>query len=170
MSKIIKIGIAGRMRTGKTTVAKYLVERYGFFVTGFAESIKDIARQVGWDGNKDERGRTLLQELGTVVRHYNASFWIDKTLAELPAGRNIVIDDMRMVLEHERLCDAGFETLMIKRNSDLIKDATPANIGHITEVEVDLIKSPWLTIENNSSIEDLHKKIDNLMLKLKATK
>lgn len=159
---IIKFGIAGRMRTGKTTVAKYLETTYDFHVTAFADPIKQFARQVGWDDQKDERGRTLLQDIGTVVRKYNKTFWIEKLLSSLPSNRNIAVDDMRMLLEHELLTAAGFRTILVRREPMKIHDAPASTVNHVTEAEVEQIK-PWRTVVNNGTFEDLYAQIDRIV-------
>jgi hypothetical protein len=67
----MRIAIGGRMQVGKTTAADRLVERHGFVKYALAGPIKEIARTgFGWDGQKDARGRRLLQEIGTVGRNY----------------------------------------------------------------------------------------------------
>jgi hypothetical protein len=165
MNMIIKFGVAGRMRTGKTTVAQYLQRRYGFCLSAFANPIKDFALLVGWDGAKDERGRTLLQDIGTVVRKYNAEFWIEKMLADLPQNRCVAVDDMRMLLEDRRLSEAGFKTIMVVRDPALIHDAPAATTDHVTEREVDAI-APWRTLYNNGSLDELYAQVDTVVAEL----
>lgn len=55
------IGLAGKLHSGKGTVSEYLVKKYRFKRIGFADSFKNIARNIGWNGIKDEDGRKLLQ-------------------------------------------------------------------------------------------------------------
>ncbi len=162
MSGIIKFGIAGRMRTGKTTVAKYLETKYDFHVAAFADPIKQFARSVGWDDKKDERGRTLLQDIGTVVRKYDKKFWIVKMISGLPTTKSIAVDDMRMLLEHEELTAAGFKTILVQRDPSKIVDAPSATVNHVTEREVDQIK-PWRTVINNGTFEELYAQVDQLI-------
>lgn len=162
MSGIIKIGIAGRMRTGKTTVARYLETRYDFHVAAFADPIKEFARSVGWNDKKDERGRRLLQDVGTVVRNYDEKFWIRKMLSCLPAGKSIAVDDMRMLLEHVELNAAGFKTILVLRDPSKILDAPASTVNHVTEREVDQIK-PWRTVVNNGTYEELYAQVDQII-------
>lgn len=70
------IGIAGRAGAGKTTIAKYLEHRHHFHRLAFADTLKYLATRMGWDGEKDERGRRLLQHLGDVGREYREDCWI----------------------------------------------------------------------------------------------
>lgn len=161
-SSIVRLGIAGRMRVGKTTIARYLQQTRGFHVAAFADPIKDFARQVGWDGKKDERGRTLLQDIGTIVRKYDETFWIRRMLSLLPPGKPVAVDDMRLLKEDAELTRAGFRTIVVLRDPSLIPDAPAATIGHVTEAEVDLIK-PWRTINNNGTLEELYASVDRIV-------
>ncbi len=165
---IIRFGIAGRMRTGKTTVAQYLKDKHGFHTTAFADPIKEMARLCGWDGAKDERGRTLLQDMGTIVRKYNPTFWIEKMLKDLPPGRPVAVDDMRLIREHEALEAAGgWRTILIRRDGGLIPDAPAGTTGHVTETEVDRI-TPWRTIENNGTFEELYARVEEILAEAQA--
>jgi len=48
-----KIGIAGRAGSGKSTFAKMLAEHLdSFAILPFARPLKDIARQMGWNGEE----------------------------------------------------------------------------------------------------------------------
>lgn len=150
------------MRVGKTTVAQYLQRSRGFQLAAFADPIKEFARLVGWDGAKDERGRTLLQDIGTVVRKYDELFWIEKMLANLPTDRHVAVDDMRMVLEDRELTRRGFKTIMVTRDPSQIHDAPVSTTSHVTEQEVDRIQ-PWRVICNNGSLEDMYAQIDRVV-------
>lgn len=71
MKKIILF--SGKAEHGKTTAAEYLkdiLESRGerVVITRYAYYLKDLAkRYCGWDGQKDNTGRQLLQELGTDI-------------------------------------------------------------------------------------------------------
>ncbi len=71
MKKIILI--SGKAEHGKTTTAELLksaleAEGNRVVIMRYAYYLKDIAKRLfGWDGNKDEKGRALLQQLGTGI-------------------------------------------------------------------------------------------------------
>ena len=100
------IGIAGKKRSGKDTVAKAL-EPFGYQRVGFADELKKMALEInpviaaeedasnwppspiavrlgdmvaalGWEDAKDDTPevRKFLQELGTSVRDRDRSFWV----------------------------------------------------------------------------------------------
>lgn len=106
------VGITGVAGSGKTTAAQVLVNQ-GWIKYSFADELKRIAKdEFGWDGLKDEKGRRLLQVLGTEAgRAYNENLWVERMQYRLSqakvAGKNIVIDDVRFNNEAQLIQDMG---------------------------------------------------------------
>lgn len=80
LGKSICILIAGKAGVGKDVVAELL--DYGFsnaFLETtrykFATDVKTTAFKMGWNNQKDEKGRKLLQEIGKVGRRYDVDLW-----------------------------------------------------------------------------------------------
>ena len=78
------ICISGKARHGKDTLAGILknhLEDQGnrVLIAHFGDLVKYICEKFfDWDEQKDERGRTLLQYVGTdVVRTQEPNFWTD---------------------------------------------------------------------------------------------
>lgn len=98
--------ISGKAESGKTLTSIFLkrtLEWNGYKVLkmAYGDYVKETATSVfGWDGNKDEKGRKLLQWWGTdVVRANEESFWTD-TVTRLakhiePYFDCLIIDDVR---------------------------------------------------------------------------
>lgn len=107
----ITILIGGKAGAGKSTVAKHLAHlllkdnprNLSVCIHPFAKYLKEVAQEVGWDGHKDDRGRTLLQKLGQIVREYDIDFWVRYTLqAMVDAGTDVaLIDDWRFPNEEK---------------------------------------------------------------------
>lgn len=80
------VGFTGLARSGKDTAADLLIEYIDHDETGlrqkiaYGDALKDLAKVIGWDGIKDDRGRRLLQVLGTeVVREcIDPDYWVNK--------------------------------------------------------------------------------------------
>lgn len=106
------IGLSGPMGVGKTTTANEIIKialehqaRYpAVHKVAFADALKTCAiRWFGWNGQKDEKGRRMLQLLGTEVgRAYDENVWIchwrsavDIIGSAHPRGAVIVADDVR---------------------------------------------------------------------------
>lgn len=119
--------ISGKAEAGKTTAAniiKYYLCGIGKHaaIVPYGQYVKDTAKMIfGWDGQKDENGRQLLQWWGTdVVRKKSENFWVN-TVMRLAAVLDgeidyLIIDDCRFPNEVELWKDEyGYLTLRIER-------------------------------------------------------
>lgn len=103
--------ICGKAGHGKTTFANFLEEELSLkgevLRIAFGDLLKYVCRQYyGWDGVKDEKGRSLLQHVGTeIVRTRDEDFWSDYVLrfAEVMRPDFVIIDDWRFLEEIERI-------------------------------------------------------------------
>ena len=80
------IAISGKAESGKDTIAKMLKQQleeqnYKVMIIHFADVLKFVCRQYfDWNGEKDEYGRTLLQQVGTEMREKNnPNMWVNIT-------------------------------------------------------------------------------------------
>lgn len=104
MSLTKTIGFTGLAGSGKTYAATWFRFRTGKgSVWSFAAEIKAIAKSMGWDGVKDDRGRKLLQDIGSAGRAYDPWTWVQK----MPTDQPIIIDDVRFLNEAEAIKAAG---------------------------------------------------------------
>ena len=162
----LRIAFAGRMQVGKTTAADRLVAAHGFRKYALADPIKQIAGDAfGWDGGKDERGRRLLQEIGTVGRNYDPALWLRRLERRLEEDRppRAVVDDVRLAREVDYLARLGFTVVRIARPPELIATPTSADRArHETEVELDALELP-VTIDNRGTLEELFARVDALV-------
>jgi len=110
MKKTMVVLISGRIGSGKSTLASFMneyfvAEGYNSKVFNFAYSLKLIAKKVfGWDGEKDEKGRVFLQNLGKSVRGLNPDYWVQNTQMVIENDKKypfdvIIIDDWRYANE-----------------------------------------------------------------------
>lgn len=181
MSIMRIIGIIGKRRTGKDTVADYVTTHYGFEKKKFAAPMK-AAMEVLFGFSKDQletdlkdeiddrwgvSPRTLMQSMGTQFLQYE----LQKIIPEL--GHNyavkrlfiqddlpdkIIISDVRFIHEVDEIKKRG--GLLIK----LIRDNNKNNNidAHISEKGVDELPFDQ-SIENNASLKDLYQKIDQIL-------
>lgn len=96
--------IAGPLGSGKSTLGNYLFERLSKIHSDslnlpFAKKVKDIAYSMGWNGEKDEKGRRLLQLIGTEAGRQciSETIWAEHWLGvvQLVNPRFVVVDDLR---------------------------------------------------------------------------
>lgn len=109
------VGICGKMGSGKDTVADYLRDNYEFIKISFATKVKRIAKELFGYKSKDERGRYVLQQVGSLMRKISDTVWIDWLFNEINResmlevqiyGNQIpkcVISDVRYTNEAERV-------------------------------------------------------------------
>ena len=124
MSKPIIITFSGKANHGKNTAVDFLKDlltQQGnkVLAINYADHLKHLATQyMGWDGNKDEKGRTLLQLLGTEkVRSRFPNYWIDHViqLAKIFEGDfdYILIGDCRFPNEIKRWEDEKYKVITV---------------------------------------------------------
>lgn len=104
--------ISGKAEAGKTTTARILkgmLEGRGKKVAciPYGQYVKDTAKMIwGWDGQKDKKGRELLQWWGTdIVRAQDPSFWVDSVIRLAKVVDKhvdyLIVDDCRFLNEIE---------------------------------------------------------------------
>lgn len=89
----------------------------------FADKIREAAVKLGWDGLKDEKGRTFLIDIGSATRKYNPDFFAEDTINDIKrASLDVIgVTDLRFYNEWEKLYQAfpnNFITIGIERNTD----------------------------------------------------
>ena len=158
-------------RCGKDTIGNHLVEKYNYHRFAYADELKKVCKDLGWDGEKDKKGRRFLIDIGIVVRGYNEDSWVklvsERIMNELtPEGMNIVITDLRFeneaIVLKKMLEDKGIKvnqkTLGVVRedllDTTLMED--PSQIEYF-KIPKDLI------IYNDSTIDVLKNKVDAMM-------
>lgn len=169
----MKICIIGPSTIGKSTSANYLVSKYEFNLIKLAQPLYDIQNYIyDYMGLKIERyqqdGR-LLQDLANNIMRLDPCFlynnFCNKTLSNRSA--NMVNDDCRKD-NIDKLKDNGWVIVQIlgplrNRDSDITK---PKELKESLEREWEndkVYKYVDFIIKNNSTVEDLHKNIDDIM-------
>ena len=170
----MKIGICGRMCSGKSTLAnKIIMSKKELNIDikkdSFAAKIYEIAYDIF--GMK-EKNRELLQQIGTKFREINQNVWIDYIINKY--SDNIIIDDVRYQNEIKALKENGFiliklsisRELQIQRLKDLYKDNFNEhykNIDHISELFVDVAPDNMFDIVIDVEKQDAFNEIQSLL-------
>lgn len=158
------IGIMGWAGSGKDTVANVILtilgeNKHKAIRRSMARPVKEIAYFIGWDGEKDDVGRRLLQDIGMSGRAYVKDVWLNKTRRYLDFhNHNVeyaVIPDVRFENEADWCMQHG--TLI-----RVVRDGVE-QLDHQSETELDNYLVP-ITVHNNGSKEDLK---DELTAELK---
>ena len=149
------IGITGLAGSGKDTAADLVMEITGRHIKkSFAEKLKNICVELGWDGFKDEKGRKLLQNRGMTLREYDADGWVNLLHKTLHPSQFYVIPDVRFVNEINYIQNNGGKVIKITRPSLTLTETH----NHISEAgQKDLVAD--YEIVNDGSIEELKARI-----------
>lgn len=174
------VGIAGKARSGKDTIALHLVKEYGFKRIGFADAVKDMAldinplltnsglrlsqaiRTLGWETAKDvyPEVRRFLQAMGTegVRNRFGQNAWVDvvRDIVVAEPDVNWVIPDVRFFSEARFIGEAGGSLIRVQRYSDDLEDT------HASETELDDARVDY-GIVNEGRLSDLYMKTDIIM-------
>lgn len=163
----IKIGLTGKMRSGKDTVGDFLKKEYGFKTFTFAEGIKFVCGSLGLEPDSKGKPRALYQGIGQDIRKYAPNVWVDYTFRQISQRctnqDNVVITDVRQPNEVEALRAAGFIIIKIHADASLrIQRMETAgdcysldDLNHETERAVDNLQVDF-TINNNGTIKELY--------------
>jgi dephospho-CoA kinase len=109
----LKIGLTGKARSGKDTVANYLVERHQFKRVAFGDSLKRFLSEIFPDLINENKPRALLQRFGQSMREFDEDVWIKHALNKAN-GSKIVITDVRQPNEYLRLKDLGYVIIRVE--------------------------------------------------------
>jgi dephospho-CoA kinase len=109
------IGLVGPIRSGKTTITKYLVERYGYTLASNSEVLRKILGDIGLDQSRDNLGM-----LGNSIFSIFGNDLIARYRVEnLHLGR-IVVDGIRYSEELMRYREVPeFRLLGVKASVDI---------------------------------------------------
>lgn len=165
MNRII---INGRAGAGKDVIADYLVEEHGYVKVSFAEGIYKIARELFGMTTKD---RELLIAIGQKMREIDPDVWVYSTFQRAVKHDKVVISDCRQANEYITGKSLGFFPVRVSSDWEIRRERLRKRDG--VEPDMELLESKGETgadnfeyyeIENNSSFEDLYKKIDEMIL------
>lgn len=177
---MILIGISGKARAGKDTVAGFLhkvcYEQTGMGLPqiSFAEKIKSIATDLfGWDGSKElleqeDQGRKLLINLGNKMREIRSTVWVDYVVNNLDKfhanSRDVagyVVADVRFKNEAQIIKNAGGFLIRVERPGKQL------DIDDPTETDCDDVKFDYVIHNNNEGLDNMLKEVYKLYEALK---
>jgi len=177
----MKIGISGKMFSGKDVIADYLCENHNFSKVLLAKELKRVAMSAfnctyeEVYETKPNNVRKCLQELGRAGRSYDENIWVNLALSEIESNKimypnkSSVVSDVRYINEVTKLKEEGFILIRVVRPNILRqKHGTLSNDD--SETELDNYDEFTYTIINDTTKEDLYKKIDNIMKELTTNK
>jgi hypothetical protein len=168
----IKIfAVSGKAQHGKDTFANVLYEEltnkgHRVLLTHYADLLKFICKSLfNWDGQKDEKGRHILQYVGTdVVRNERPDYWVEFVIDMIELfGENwdyVIIPDTRFPNEIDKLKE-HFNNVTHLRvvRPNFTSTLTEEQLKHPSETALDNVE-PDYVFHNEGTIEDIRHKIN----------
>ncbi len=154
------IGAVGKIGSGKTTVAKWLEDEFGFKRFAFADSLREyIDKYFKINPNNKQKNRFVLQGLGEFVRNeIDEDFWIKKLHEQIVyfSKDNVIIEDVRYFNEAKYIKNNGGFLLKIERDVPTMDHPSENN-----NIDCDFV------LKNEGSLDDFHYKFSELFYNLK---
>lgn len=159
------IVISGSAGHGKDTFAKFLEKLLSengksVLITHYGDLLKYICRTFfGWNGEKDEKGRTLLQHVGTEqVRSRKPDYWVSFVADILSLFHDkwdyVLIPDARFPNEINYLKEKGFDVIHVRVVRPGYSILTPEQSRHLSETALNGVKEDY-TVMNDLGYEKL---------------
>jgi len=171
------LGLHGFAQSGKDTMAKFLIDSFGFqriafadvlresiyrlnpvvgFINGELITVRQVVDDIGWENAKVNYSevRRLLQVIGTEVGRelIDENIWVHLALRNVTPDQDIVITDVRFPNEVEAVSTLKGLNIKIRRpNVGPIN--THASDAGLPEDMFDFV------IDNDGSLEDFEKKV-----------
>jgi hypothetical protein len=178
------IGILGNKGHGKDTISDHLVSKYNFHKKAFADPLKEICHILfGFNheqlyGNLKEipdkywkvTPRNVMQFVGTdlfrnkmneLIPGISQNFWLECMRRQSGKYDRLVISDVRFQNEVDFIHEMNGIVIKVQRGNKKINDV------HTSEQEMQQITNYDLYIANDSDLQTLYSKVDNLCQQLK---
>jgi len=177
------IGLTGRNAAGKGEVARYL-QRKSFYYYSLSDAIRDEIRSRGEDPTRE---RLII--VGNELRQrYGSNILAERVLAKIEADKHYVIDSIRNPAEVETFRTAkNFKLIRIEAPAEIRfqrilsrqRESDPRTLEEFVTLEnreaegddtsQNLVKVELMAdhvLSNDSTLEKLYPKIDELLLRL----
>ena len=157
------------MRSGKDTVANYIIEKYGFEHLKFSKGINEIYNKYNYIDDGGIKNRQALQGIGQGLRRaIGENIWVNYTLSQYDPSKNTVISDVRQDNEFIALRERGALIILVTTSPDVQKErliqlgeSPDEHMNHETEHIPESLAD--IEIVNDSSLEELYQKIDEIL-------
>lgn len=183
---MIVIGITGTLGSGKGTIVDYLVSKKGFEYYSVRAYLIEIIRKKGLPVNRD----SMVVVANDLRKQNSPSFIIDELYKQaVEIGKNCIIESIRTVgeieslrqkgsfflfavdadprIRYQRIFERRSETDMIDYETFLENEKREMRTRDPNKQNLQkCIKKADFVLNNNGSFEDLHRQIDEILLKI----
>ncbi len=167
--KPVRIAISGKMRSGKDSAARRLVERHGFQRYAFADRLKELASEL-FGTKPGQKNRTLLVQLGRRLVEIDKLVWVRYVFNKIPLGADVVIPDLRFGYELQELKRLGFRLVRIdiardrqvQRVLQTEPDTDLALLDDVSETALDAWRGWDQRIDGGQAIDQFNVAVDRM--------
>tara|TARA_B100000900_G_scaffold303663_1_gene262259 strand:- start:219 stop:746 length:528 start_codon:yes stop_codon:yes gene_type:complete len=113
----MKIAICGKMCSGKTTLANYIIDTFpGYQRYSFAHKVKELCVELFQMKTKN---RPLLINFANKMRDIDPDVWVNQVLQQTRGKTHCVIDDVRYQNEADALIQDGWTFIQLTVPRDI---------------------------------------------------
>ena len=169
----MKIAICGKMCSGKSTLANYIMSSYpGYQKYSFAQKVKELCVELFDMEGKD---RVLLINFANKMRDIDGKVWVNHVLKQTESKEKCIIDDVRYQNEVDALIEDGWSFIQLnvpnetqqKRIMELYPDNYQEHIqsmNHISERNEFVFPEGYPQLVLDTSESNYHKNIQEVIL------
>ena len=166
--------LSGKAESGKSTVAlmvKEILESKDKKVLkmAYGDLVKYLCgKYFNWDGQKDEKGREILQQIGTnVIREKSPNYWVDFVIDFVNLFKDeydfVIIDDCRFKNELERWDIGDWDTYIVRvERKGHTSSLTQTQLLHPSETSLDTYHFDYY-IESKDGMDALKIEVDKFI-------
>lgn len=177
--------ISGKAEAGKDSFYEiatplFIKEDYNIHRVAFGDGVKEVARSMGWNGEKDEAGRSGLIMVGDGARKYfDPNIWINKAIEKLSTIHEaltymlndetaVFVTDCRYKNEITMLKEWGEKyghivyTVRIDRPNHISR-LTPEQLANPSECDLDNYTDWNIQVENIGTYDAYKSNVESAM-------
>ena len=168
----MKIAICGKMCSGKSTLANYIMSNYPEYQKySFAGKVKELCVELFDMKGKD---RPLLINFANKMRDIDENVWVNQVLKQTSGKTNCIIDDVRYQNEVDALIEDGWSFIQLNVPDELQKSRImglyPDNyqqhfnsMNHISERNEFVFPEGYPQLVLDTSESNYHKNIQEVI-------
>lgn len=166
----ISIGLSGRSGSGKSTVARYLTEKYDYKVCYPGGKVRFVANELFGNDSKP-----TLNKISHTLRKLRPGIWMELALEDLELGKDlIVVDGVRYPEDFNKLKAMNFLMVYVQSSNDVLEMRLKNREGKKTFHQLSLsyeenalsgFKFDLIVKNNFDDLTALYAQIDKMMLK-----
>ena len=148
------IVINGRGGAGKDTLCEFAAKKYRVENYSSVDPIKTLAKQAGWNGEKDDRSRKFLSDLKRLTTEYNdlpTKYLEGRCRDFLESGDDILFVHIRECEQIEHFIDTVKDS--VKVLTLLVRRGEARTYGNVSDDNVENLDYD-LVYENNKPLEE----------------